>query len=164
MLVPAVLYKSQIEEQFAQRLYSNNMGLFTGDYYTNTVPHIATECDRGNFQFAVVDNGRLLGYFCYCVDLYADCVYAFGMYSFCKGNYILGRDVYNEVCKLLRRYHRIEWHMIGGNPAERYYDRFCKKYGGQKCVQHDVIKDADGNYHDDIIYEIVNRGGSLWQR
>jgi hypothetical protein len=45
--------------------------------------------------------------------------------------------------------------MVGGNPVERSYDRFCNKYGGTKHVLKDAMKDECGNYHDDIIYEIV---------
>lgn len=36
--------------------------------------------------------------------------------------------------------------MVGGNPAERGYDNFI-----------DSIRDRDGNYRDDIIYEIINK-------
>ena len=46
--------------------------------------------------------------------------------------------------------------MIGGNPVERRYDRFCEMYNGTKHVLKDVIKDKFGEYHDDIIYEIIN--------
>ena len=62
-----------------------------------------------------------------------------------------------EKRKLISQYHlhRVEWRMIGGNPAERAYDRFCKKYNGTKHILKDVMKDREGNYHDDIIYEII---------
>lgn len=61
--------------------------------------------------------------------------------------------------KLLDDYklHRIEWRMIGGNPVERSYDKFCNKFGGTKHVLRDAIKDKYGKYHDDIIYEIINK-------
>ena len=63
----------------------------------------------------------------------------------------------NEMEKLVNVYnlHRIEWRMIGGNPIEKHYDKFCKKYNGKKHVLTDVFKDRYGNYHDDIIYEII---------
>ena len=46
--------------------------------------------------------------------------------------------------------------MVGRNPRERSYDRFCKKFGGTKYILRDAIKDQYGNYHNDIIYEIIN--------
>lgn len=51
--------------------------------------------------------------------------------------------------------HRIEWRMVGGNPVERSYYRFCKKFNGSKHILKDAVKDRYGNYHDDIIYEII---------
>ena len=45
--------------------------------------------------------------------------------------------------------------MVGGNPVEKHYDKFCKKYHGKKFVLTDAIKDRYGKYHDDIIYEII---------
>ena len=50
---------------------------------------------------------------------------------------------------------RVEWRMIRGNPAERSYDKFCKKHNGKKHILKDAIKDKQGNYRDDVIYEIV---------
>lgn len=52
--------------------------------------------------------------------------------------------------------HRVEWQAVGGNPACRGYDRFIKKHYGNKHILKDSIKDKSGEYHDDIIYEIVS--------
>lgn len=45
--------------------------------------------------------------------------------------------------------------MVGGNPVERNYDQFCELHRGNKHVLKDAIRDSEGNYHDDIIYEII---------
>ena len=34
---------------------------------------------------------------------------------------------------------------------------FIKRHNGNKHILKDCIKDRNGNYHDDIIYEIVNK-------
>ena len=49
--------------------------------------------------------------------------------------------------------------MVSGNPVEKHYDRFCKRYNGRKFVLTDVFKDRYGNYHNDVIYEIIFDGG-----
>ena len=79
------------------------------------------------------------------------------MYAFDKGNILIGKALKEIMDKLINEYHlhRIEWRMIGGNPVERSYDRFCKKYNGNKYVLKDVFKDRQGKYHDDCIYEII---------
>ena len=45
--------------------------------------------------------------------------------------------------------------MISGNPVEKHYDKFCEKYGGKKFILADAVKDRQGNYHNDVIYEII---------
>ena len=57
--------------------------------------------------------------------------------------------------ELVSQLHKIEWRMVGGNPVEKHYDKFCFKHNGKKHILKDSIKDADGNYRDDIIYEII---------
>ncbi len=40
---------------------------------------------------------------------------------------------------------------------EKSYDKFCNKFNGTKHILKDAIKDKYGKYHDDIIYEIINK-------
>jgi hypothetical protein len=47
--------------------------------------------------------------------------------------------------------------MVGGNPVERSYDRFLKMHNGNKHILKDAVKDKYGKYHDDVIYEIINK-------
>ena len=42
-----------------------------------------------------------------------------------------------------------------GNPVERHYDNFCRRYNGKKIMLTDVFKDRYGKYHDMAIYEII---------
>lgn len=52
----------------------------------------------------------------------------FGLISFDRGNMLIGKAVFNEIERCITEYHlhRVEWRMIGGNPAERGYDSFLK--------------------------------------
>lgn len=62
-------------------------------------------------------------------------------------------DVFNKLEELVDKFHK--WRMVGGNLAERGYDNFLKRHNGNKHVLKDAIRDRDGNYRDDIIYEII---------
>lgn len=154
-LKPAILYKDEIIRRMAERNYSDDMLNYTGclDCYS---PNILAETDASTYQYAIVDGERLVGYFDYKVDWYSSCAHCFGLVSF-EHNRAVGIAVYRELRKLIYDYHihRIEWRMVGGNPVERHYDRFCRRYGGNKFVLTDVIKDRSGRYHNDVIYEIV---------
>ena len=92
----------------------------------------------------------------YTVDWYASKAYNFGLFSFDRGNILVGRDVFDKLEELIKTLHRVEWWAVGGNPACRGYDSFIERHNGTKHVLKDSIKDKSGEYHDDIIYEIVS--------
>lgn len=156
MLVPAILCKDEICKKFKEYYYSDDMMNYTGCFYSS-VPHIEEENNDGVYQYAIVDNNRAVGYFAYQINWYARSVYNFGLFSFERNNRLVGVDVYKELRKLINEYkiHRMEWRMVGGNPVEKHYDKFCQKYNGKKFVLTDAIKDRCGNYRNDVIYEII---------
>ena len=154
MLVPATLYKEEIIKNFKRYFYTDEMLYETGCMH-NWIPNIVDCPDESTFQFAIVHNDILIGYLGYVVDWYASQAYNFGLFSFDRGNPIVGKDVFNKLEELVNRFHRVEWRMVGGNPAERGYDNFLKRHNGNKHVLKDAIRDRDGNYRDDIIYEII---------
>ena len=155
MLVPAILYKDEIIKDMQKYFYTDDMMFETG-CMDNWTPNI-TECPEGSqFQYAIVDsNKKLIGYLGYAVDWYTSKAYNFGLFSFDRGNPLVGKDVFNKLEELVSTLHRVEWRAVGGNPACRGYDRFIKRHNGNKHILKDCIKDRNGNYHDDIIYEIV---------
>ena len=158
MLIPAIIMKNEILENFNKYYYTNDMMYETASL-NNWLPNIEENTDGSLYQYAIVDSkGKLLGYLTYSIDWYVSCASRFGLFSFDRGNPIIGRDLFKEMNKLIYDYklHRIEWRMVGGNPIEKSYDRFCYRYNGTKHVLKDAIKDRYGNYHDDIIYEIIN--------
>ena len=158
MLKPAILFKKEIENNFKNYFYTDDMMYETG-YLDNWTPDISENPDDCTYQYAIVDsNNNLKGYLAYAIDWYGSSAYNFGLISFDRGNPIIGKDLFNELEKLIHEYklHRIEWRLVSGNPAKRSYDRFCKKYNGNIIKLTDVFKDRRGEYHDSYIYEILN--------
>lgn len=156
MLVPAILYKEEIVKNMSKYFYTNDMLYETG-CMDNWIPNIVECPDENTFQYAIVHNDILIGYFGYVVDWYVSKAYNFGLFSFDRGNPVVGKDVFNKLEELVSKLHRVEWRMVGGNPAERGYDNFIKRHNGNKHILKDSIRDRDGNYRDDIIYEIINK-------
>lgn len=154
MLVPAILYKDEIEKEFKKLYYTKDMFFETGGI-DNWMPDVKDIPEDYNFQFAIVSQNNVIGYLSYYIDYYVDKVYNFELISFDRGNPIVGKDLYNELERLIKSHHRVEWRMVGENPVERHYDKFCKDHNGNKYVFKDALKDCDGNYHDDVLYEIV---------
>lgn len=149
MLVPAILYKEEIQLKIQEYNYTESMLYYTG-YLGHFAPRIEASDDGNFYQYAIVTRkGRLIGYFAYTVDWYSSCVYNFGLISFDKNNRQIGIDIYKELKKLINDYHlhRVEFRMVSGNPVEKHYDKFCQKYHGRKIILTDVLKDRYGKYH-----------------
>ena len=161
MLVPAIIYKDEIRKAVMKYKYTDDMIYYTGCLGDSTLM-IDSEDDGSLYQYAIIDNDRLIGYFTYAINWYSSCARNFGLFSFDRNNRIVGIDIYRELKKIINEYHihRIEWRMVGGNPVEKHYDKFCNKYHGKKFVLTDAIKDRFGKFHDDIIYEIICDGRS----
>lgn len=158
MLIPAIIKQNEILEAMERYYYSDEMMFETGSL-NNWLPNIQEEPESGCFQYAIVNSEeKLIGYLDYHINWHNSCASRFGVISFDKGNPIIGKDLFNELNKLIYDYklHRIEWRMVGGNPVERSYNKFCEKHNGTKHILKDVFKDKYGNYHNDIIYEIIN--------
>ncbi len=155
MLVPAILYKEQIKTEFQKRFYTMDMLYETG-CNSQWCPDISDEPEEGVFEYAIINGrGKLIGYLSYQVDYYSSNAYNFGLMSFDRGNPIIGKVLFEKMEELVSTMHRVEWRMIGGNPVERHYDRFCAKYGGAKYILHDSVRDKNGKYHDNVVYEII---------
>ena len=155
MLVPAILYKEEIIKNMQKYFYTDDMMYETG-CMCNWTPNISDCPNEGNYQYAIVDaNNKLIGYLSYQIDWYSSRAYNFGLFSFDRGNPLIGKNVFNKLEELVSKLHRVEWRAVGGNPACRGYDNFIKRHNGNKHILKDSIKDRNGSYHDDIIYEIV---------
>lgn len=157
MLKPAILYKDQIKLEFSKYFYTLDMFYETGSMET-WIPDICENSGKGEYQYAIVDTkDKLIGFLTYYIDFYAGNMSRFGLISFDRGNVLIGKSVYDEIERCIKEYHlhRVEWRMIGGNPAERGYDKFLKKHNGTKHTLKDAVRDVYGKYHDDVIYEIV---------
>lgn len=118
MLVPAVLYKEQITKEFQKLYYTEDM-LFETGCLEQWRPEIEDIPSAGRFDYAIVSGNKLIGFLSYQVDYYCSSAYNFGLMSFDRGNPIIGKDVFEKLEELVSTLHRVEWRMIGGNPAER---------------------------------------------
>lgn len=156
MLKPATLYKDEIIKSFKKHIYDKKLIFYTGWNGFN-IPEIPNDFDGCDYRYAILDGEKVAGYFCYTYDMYSKCLRNFGLYSFDRKNSVIGKDILCEIRRIIKEYdpHRMEWHMIGGNPVERHYDRFCQRYNGKKFILTDAIRDRYGRYHNDVIYEII---------
>lgn len=171
MLVPALVHKEELLKKFAKEIYSERFFYYSGYGHCHGIPNIA-ETDNDNiYQWAILSNDKVIGWLAYRVYTDTKSVENFGLYAFEDEDYsiqrnalALGRDVYNKIHELAEIYHRVSWRVIGGNPVIRSYNAICKEFSNKEnyyvnSVQlTDVTVDAKGQYHDEVIYEIINKG------
>jgi hypothetical protein len=131
MLKPALLYKEEIQREISNYIYNEDMFLYTGSlgFYA---PNFENNDDGTLYQYAIVNDEKVIGYFAYHVDWYTSCANNFGLFSFDRGDKTVGIDVYREIRKLICSYkiHRVEWRMISGNPVESIMINFVRNTTG----------------------------------
>ena len=154
MLVPAVLYRDQIIREFQKLYYTDDM-MYESGCLEQYIPNIPDEPDEGRFDYAIISKDKLIGYLSYRIDYYASKAYNFGLISFDRGNPVTGSNLFEKMEELIGLLHKVEWRMVGGNPVEKHYDKFCQRHKGNKHILKDSIRDMRGKYHDNIIYEII---------
>ncbi|MBQ2663589.1 MAG: hypothetical protein IJH36_00530 [Clostridia bacterium] len=154
---PAILYREEIQRK-GRELYYSTDGLYYRGYIGNCDIEVTETDNEGRlFQWAVIDGSKLIGFISYQIDWYSSNAYAFGLISFDKGNPGIGyamRQIMNHIIKT-NKIHRIEWRCVGGNPVKRHYDFFCEQLKGRCFELFDVIKDTEGKYHNEYIYEVI---------
>lgn len=156
MLKPAILYRDEIIRCMQEYFYTDDM-LYESGCLDNWSPNIVDSPMKGLYQWAIVNNDdKLIGFLDYRIDFYVGKAYNFGLISFDRGNPLVGKDLFEKLEELVHSCHRVEWRAVSGNPACRGYDAFIKKHNGKCHILKDSIKDARGDYHDDLIYEIIS--------
>lgn len=159
MLVPAILYKDEIEERMQMRYYTDDMFYYLGRPGA-AIPNIVEVDPTGTeYQYACVVNDKLEGFFSFSYDRDTRCIHAISAYRFGKSKYTFALDVGSMIMKVAYEWdvHKVEWCCIDGNKAKPMYDRFIKKLGGSpRIIYHrDVVKDNYGEYHGCYYYEVI---------
>lgn len=153
MLEPAIAHKQELQQKFAKEIYSDRWFLYSSRAGSHNIPEITD--DDNWYIYAVLDKTEVVGYFSYYIDPLTNCASRFALYSFKPGNLRVVIDIFAKLEQLVKVCHRLEWSVVEGNPAERAYDKFCKKHNGRKFIFRDALKDPSGNYRNECIYEIV---------
>lgn len=160
MLEPAICNQEILRRKFSKLLYTDEYYYYTGYIHASTLPTF--EAEDNHYDYAVVFDYNVSGYFSYQIDPSTDTVYNFGLMSF-NGNPQVLHECYLKFQELVENHRRIEWRMIGGNPIKPLYDKLIQKYKDKYYTNilefKDVLKDKKGEYQNSYIYEIVKKGG-----
>lgn len=159
MLVPAVVYKDEIEKRAHLLRYSEEMMFYNGTQEHGCI-NIITDHSEGRYQWAIVDDSaegdkRLIGYICYSIDYFSSVAYAFGLIAFEDNPQVMTQGILQAIHHLnSMNLHKIEWRCVSDNPARGRYLKIVNTFGGNDLRLTDVFKDEKGVYHDVDIFEI----------
>lgn len=115
--------------------------------------------DWNSIQFVSIGlNGELLGFMAAYADHRNNIIYNMDFINFTgKPNIIFSRDVklFLDELFVVRKFRKIMFNAISGNPAVKMYRKLVKKLGGNEVG---VMKKnrllTDGKYYDEIIFEL----------
>lgn len=164
MIIPAAKYKSEIETFCDEHRYDQGMLWFQGTIEHGRIDVLRDDYDDGTrWQWAIVDKDKnLVGYMSYRFDPYARSLHGIGLYAFTEDHKSMAFGIL-EIITIIRKLapHRIEFRAVSGNPAIRNYDRivklFEKDYSVSVMIYRDIFRDIYGEYHSDLIYELIER-------
>lgn len=162
-LVPAVAYKKEIEDWGNKLRYSKKMMMYNGCCEHGPMC-IRDDWDNGdNYQWAIVDDdNNLVGYIAYKIDHYAKVAYSFGLIGFEDNPAVMMQGILAAIRHVyLMDPIRVEFRCVYDNKAKRGYDgivnKFSDRYDIYKHHLHYLFRDEQGNYHDELIYELVRK-------
>ena len=161
MLVPAILFKNQIERYSDELRYSEKMMFYNGCTETGRI-QISIDPTEGRYQWAIIDeNENLIGYISYMIDYFSSNIYGFGLIAFSDNKQLMASGILEAIRHIKKmNAHRIEWRCVSDNPASYGYDKIIEFMAKSNYICHkhnltDTFKDAYGKYHSCIIYELI---------
>lgn len=151
-------YQNKLNEEWQKIVYTDKYKYYNFSNYWGYTIDLATD-SWNRLQFVSVDkNDNVIGYFCAYLERSMNKVTGIAAMNFRNVNITFSKDFYKFLTDLfeVHKFHKIEWQVAIGNPAEKIYDKIIKKYGGNIVgIEHESTKFDDGKYYDVKEYEIM---------
>ncbi len=159
MLDLAITYKKELETIYRKNIIGNSKYKYwiNQSYLDYRLEMYDTEWEC-QYRVSILEN-KILGLFKAFIKRPEHFISNLSIASFGKNNgIILIKDLLIFIDNIFMEYKfsKINFYMLKGNPAEKIYKKFIKRYGGRKVgyLKND-IKLIDGIFYDNIIYEIM---------
>lgn len=156
MLDVAGKYEKELQELFANIAFNEKYK------YLYLVPYRdkykAIDSTWSTHEFVSILNGKIFGYIRYSIDRDSGVAYGLQVVNFAEPNVIFSKDLNQCLHDVFDKFQfrKLKFCCLIGNPAEKMYDKYIKKYGGRIVgIQKENDKLIDGNYYDLKTYEIL---------
>lgn len=155
MIRPAFAMQDQLRAAHAPAMADPRCRYFTGPYASWKLD--IEDSEWRSIQMVSTTGSAVLGYFSATVDRVSYTVDSMSAVAYQPGHPVFGRDLAAFLLMLVeRRFARIGWLVILGNPAEAMYDRAVARLGGRIVgTRRRINRMSDGTLAGDKLYEII---------
>ena len=158
MLKPALLYEDKLKEKLLETWYDDKYKFYNADCY-NCPVELSKE-DWQNVQLVSINSDdEVVAYINYSINRQTNNIESFGIMNFTNDNLMtFGKDLHQVVDDMFCKFHfnKLSFFVAIGNPIQRYYRKFVKKYGGRIVgYKEKDVKLIDNLLYDIELYEIL---------
>ena len=157
MLKPAFAYKDKLQQKYNEVIFQDKYKFWNCDNYWEYEFKLSPDSWTSIEMVSVDSAGNVIGFFKAGITRAVEKVSSLSVANFCDANLVFSKDLKQFILDLLFKFNfrKIEWTVVIGNPAEKTYDKFIEKYGGQITgIHRETTRLQDGNYYDMKGYEI----------
>ena len=157
MLKPAYTYKEKLQQKYNETIFQDKYKFWNCDSYWEHEFKLSSDSWTSIEMVSVDTKGNVIGFFRAAISRSADKVSSLGIANFYDANPVFAKDLKRFILDLLFKFNlrKIEWSVVIGNPAEKIYDRFISKYGGNITgIHRETVRLQDGKYYDMKGYEL----------
>ena len=158
MLEIATKHETELQRLFADIAFDEKFKFFHGASWTEK--YKASESTWATHEFVSVKDGNVVGYLKYSIDRDSNTAYKMAAVNFShKGIPCFSKDFMQFLIDIFEkfRFRKLKFCCYVGNPIEKMYDKYIKKYGGRIVgIEKEESKLIDGLYYDLKLYEILS--------
>ncbi len=155
LLELAAKYETALQIKFADAFMDEKNKFYFTDGYTDK--YKAANSTWGLHEFVSVNGESILGYIAYSVNRRTNSVSSLCAINFGSKSITFSKDFMQALKDIFEKYHfrKLNFGVHVGNPAEKMYDRYIRKFGGRVVGTYEAdTMLSDGKYYDYKVYEI----------
>lgn len=158
MIDLAINHKEEINRLWRNCWFEEKYQFFNASNWYEDI--VIDENSWNKHQFVSLDkNGNVLGFIDYKIDRNTNNVRGLRIINFSDNKLIFGLDCGRIIYDIFEKfgYAKLTFSVIVGNPIEKTYDKFIKRYGGRivGTFKNEVVCVNSTTYHDMKYYEIL---------
>jgi hypothetical protein len=156
----AYSYQDELNKKYLGILFQDKYKFLSNNAFLNYQKSLDNN-SWNNISYVSLDkNDKVVGFFSASIKRPQNKVEQLYVANFEEPNYNFGHDLFSFInilfCKM--NFYKIEFSVIVGNPIEKTYDKYVKKYNGNIIgISKDTVMLYDNNLYDEKLYEIFRK-------